>query len=219
MTHSVRAATAQGMRGTRRTLQEILRTPTLRRFLLAYFLYDDGINTIIFFSSIFARQVLGFSMTDLILVYMSVQLSALAGAALWARATDVRGPKFVVLTTLGLWIAVVAMMSLVQTRTQFFVIAALAGSGLGAIQAASRAFMASLIPKGREGEYFGFYSLCGKGAAILGPLVFGEVAAATGDLRLAALSILLFFAAGFVALTTVKAGGPATSPTMRTMAE
>jgi UMF1 family MFS transporter len=71
--------------------------------------------------------------------------------------------------------------------------------------------MSSLIPKGREGEFFGFYSLCGKGAAILGPLLFGEIAGATGDLRLAALSVLVFFIAGAAIVATIKAGGPTTT--------
>ena len=207
VTHSASTAARAGFAATNRTLREIVRTPKLRSFLIAFLLYDDGINTIIAFSSIFARQVLGFSMTELILVYICVQLSALAGAALWARPTDTKGPKFVVMATLVQWIVVVGLIYFVETKTMFFIVAALAGTGLGAVQSASRAFMASLIPKGREGEFFGFYSLCGKGAAILGPLLFGEISAATGDLRLAALSVLAFFVAGAVIVSTIRAGG------------
>lgn len=211
VTHRPAQAARAGWHATLATLREIVRTRSLRSFLLAFFLYDDGINTIIAFSAIFAKQVLGFTMTELILVYICVQLSALAGAALWARPTDTRGPKFVVLATLIQWVVVVGLIYFVESRTMFFIVAALAGTGLGAVQAASRAFMASLIPKGREGEFFGFYSLCGKGAAVLGPLVFGEIAGATGDLRLAALSVLAFFIAGAAILATIKAGGPAVS--------
>jgi UMF1 family MFS transporter len=211
VTHSPAQAARAGWHATLATLREIVQTRSLRSFLLAFFLYDDGINTIIAFSAIFAKQVLGFTMTELILVYICVQLSALAGAALWARPTDTRGPKFVVLATLIQWVVVVGLIYFVESRTMFFIVAALAGTGLGAVQAASRAFMASLIPKGREGEFFGFYSLCGKGAAVLGPLVFGEIAGATGDLRLAALSVLAFFIAGAAILATIKAGGPAVS--------
>ncbi len=208
-THSVISAARAGWQGTWQTAREIIRIKPMRRFLLAFLLFDDGVNTVIFFSAIFARQVLGFAMTDLIWVYMCVQLSALVGASLWARPTDTRGPKFVVLTMLAQWIVVVTLVYFVTSKTTFFIVAALAGTGLGAIQAASRAFMATLIPTGREGEFFGFYSLCGKSAAILGPLVFGEVASLTGgNLRLAALSILVFFVAGAAILLTVRAGGP-----------
>jgi UMF1 family MFS transporter len=197
-----------GLRGTLGTAATSWRTPPTRRVLAAYFLYADGVNTVIAFSSIFARQVLGFAMADLILVYLCVQASALLGAALWARPTDTLGPKPVLLVTVAQWIIVVVLVYYVQSRSMFFLVAAIAGTGLGAIQSASRTFMARLAPPGREGEYFGFYSLCGKGAAVLGPLVFGEVAAITGgNLRLAALSTLAFFVAGGVLLATVPTGG------------
>ncbi|MBI3872061.1 MAG: MFS transporter [candidate division Zixibacteria bacterium] len=214
--HSVWRAGAEGWQGTVRTAREIMRTPDLRRFLISFFLYDDAVNTVIAFSSIFAREVLGFAMIDLLLVYLCVQLSALVGASLWAKPADTRGPKFVVMCTLIQWIIVVGLIHFVHTRTQFFIIAALAGTGLGAVQSASRAFMATLIPKGREGEFFGFYSLCGKGAAVLGPLVFGEIAAMTGgNLRLAVLSVLFFFIGGTVILSTVRAGGPTVASVAR----
>jgi UMF1 family MFS transporter len=208
-THSVWHAGRLGWSGAWATTRDVLRHCTLRRFLASYFLYADGVNTVIVFSSIFAKEVLGFAMTDLILVYIIVQVSALIGAALWARPTDTLGPKFVVMTTIIQWSIVVGLIYFVQSRTMFLIVAAIAGTGLGAIQSASRALMASMIPRGREGEFFGFYSLCGKASAVLGPLVFGEVAAATdGNLRLAALSILFFFVAGGVLLSTVRAGGP-----------
>jgi len=202
----------QGFRITWRTARTVWSTPPARRFLAAYFLYADGVNTVIAFSSIFAREVLGFAMSDLILVYLCVQASALVGAALWARPTDTLGPKVVLLATLLQWIVVVVLVVFVQSRTGFFIVAAIAGTGLGAIQSASRAFMARFASPGGEGEIFGFYSLCGKGAAVLGPLVFGEVAAWTdGNLRLAALSTLVFFVLGGVLLLGVRAGGPAES--------
>jgi UMF1 family MFS transporter len=211
--HGLWLAGVQGWRGTLQTARDIGRSAVLRRFLIAFLLYDDGVNTVIAFSAIFARETLGFAMTDLILVYMCVQLSALLGAALWARPTDTKGPKFVVLTTIVQWVVIVGLVYLVRSRTQFFIVAALAGTGLGAIQAASRAFMATLIPRGREGEFFGFYSLCGKSAAIIGPLLFGEIAAATGgNLRLAALSVLVLFVAGGIVLASVRAGGPTAAP-------
>jgi UMF1 family MFS transporter len=202
-------AGATGWKEAVRTGREIIRQPALRGFLVAFFLYEDAIITIIAFSAIFAREVLGFSMTDLILVYIAVQLSALVGAVLWAKPTDTKGPKFVLRATLLQWIAVVVLVYFVQTRTQYFVVAVLAGTGLGAVQAASRAFMATLTIPGRESEFFGFYSLCGKGAAIIGPLLFGEVAAATGgNLRVAALSVLILLIGGLIVLQTVRAGGP-----------
>jgi UMF1 family MFS transporter len=195
---------------TRATLRRILALPALRRFLLAYLCYEDGVNTVVFFSSVFAGHTLGFTTTEVILLYLIVQLSALGGAWAWARPTDTRGPKFVVVCTLVEWCLVVVAAFFVQTKAQFFVVAILAGTGLGAVQAASRAFMAGLIPRGQEAELFGFYSLCGKTAAIVGPQVFGITSWATGgNQRAALLAIGLFFLAGLVLVSGVKAGGPA----------
>jgi UMF1 family MFS transporter len=115
------------------------------------------------------------------------------------------------------WAFVVTGAYFVRTRGEFFLLAILAGSGLGAIQAASRAFMSTLVPAGREGEYFGFYNLCGKSAAVLGPLVFGMVSVATGgNQRLAILSVLPFYVAGGAILRGVRAGGPTHLPTSAT---
>lgn len=211
-THGFWQAGRDGWRGTVQTARDIWHLPALRRFLISYLLYEDGVITIIFFSSIFAEQTLGFAMTDLILVYIVVQIAALIGAALWAKPTDAKGPKFVVMAMLAQWIVIVVLVYFVQARMTFFIVAALAGTGLGAIQAASRALMAGLIPRGREGEFFGFYALCGKSSSILGPLVFGAIASATGgNLRLAALSILIFFVVGSALLSFVSVAKPTTS--------
>lgn len=211
---SIVEAGVGGLRATWRTFLEILRVPKLRRFLAAYFLYIDGVNTVIYFSSVFAVTTLGFPMKKLIVLYAVVQVSALAGALLWAKPTDRLGPKTVVIVTLAQWTLVVSAVYFVETQTQFFVVAAFAGSGMGAIQAASRTFMARLIPAGREAEFFGFYALCGKASAILGPLVFGMVSVATGgNQRLALLSVLVFFVAGFLLLYPLKAGGALTANT------
>ncbi|MFQ5897878.1 MAG: MFS transporter [Candidatus Methylomirabilia bacterium] len=206
---TVAQAIGVGFSRTRATLRGILGLPALRRFLLAFLFYQDGINTVIFFSAIFAGHTLGFTTPEVISLYFTVQLSALIGAWLWARPTDFKGPKFVVTWTLVQWCVVVGAAFFVQTKGQFFVVAILAGTGLGAVQAASRAFMASLIPKGREAEFFGFYSLCGKAAAIFGPMIFGLASWLTGgNQRVAIVAVGLFFLVGLFILRGVKAGGP-----------
>src|SRR3989338_1305658 len=97
---SVREAIGVGFVQTQASLRRILALPDLRRFLLAYLFFEDGINTVVYFSSVFAGHTLGFSTTEVILLYFVVQLTALAGAGIWGRATDLRGAKFVVTCTL-----------------------------------------------------------------------------------------------------------------------
>jgi UMF1 family MFS transporter len=182
-------------------IRTILADRRLRRFFAAYFVYEDGVNTVIAFSAIFAAQTLGFPMERLIVLYIVVQVSALLGALAWSWPTDRLGPKRVVMITLGQWVAVVVAAYFVQTQGQFYALAVLAGTGLGAVQAASRALLAHLIPAGREAEMFGFYALCGKSAAIMGPLVFGTIShAAGGNQRLGILAVGLFFLIGMVVL-------------------
>ncbi len=203
-------AAREGFAGVLATFRRILALRDLRRFLAAYFIYEDAVNTVVAFSAIFAARTLGFSMTQLVLLFAVVQVSALAGAFAWAGPTDRLGPRRVVMIVLAQWIVVVLLCYAVRTQTQFFVVAVLAGTGLGAVQAASRAFMASLIPRGMEAEMFGFYALCGKSAAILGPLVFGGISQATGgDQRAGVLAVGVFFVLGLLLLSRVRAGGPA----------
>jgi UMF1 family MFS transporter len=204
---SLSRAVAHGLADTLATLREIVVDPArlaLRRFLAAYFVFEDGVNTVIFFAGIFASKTLGFSFPEIIVLFMLVQLTALIGSAAWARPTDRRGPKFVITVTLVQWIAVTTLTYFVRAKWQFWVVAILAGTGLGAIQAASRALMASLVPPNREAEFFGFYSLVGKSGAILGPLVFGGVSwAMGGDQRSAIAAIGGFFVLGLLLLSRV----------------
>jgi MFS transporter, UMF1 family len=206
------AAIARGARETLATLREILGNRDrieIRRFLTAYLVYEDGGNTVITFAAVFAATTLGFSFEEIIGLFILVQISALAGSVLWARPTDRLGPRLVVRVTLVQWALVTVLAYFVQEKWHFWVVAVLAGTGLGAVQAASRTFMATLIPKGREAEFFGFYSLVGKTGAVMGPVVFGGVSRALGgNQRAAIVAVGLFFVVGLALLSRVRAGGP-----------
>lgn len=201
-------AAVEGFQRVGALIREVWAMPDLRRFLIAYFLYIDGVTTAIYFTGIFAATTLGFGDAELIRLFVAVQLSALAGALALARPTDRWGPKVVVSATLVMWTLIDVAVFFVHTKTTFFVIICLAGTGLGAIQAASRAFVSRLTPRGKEGEVFGFYALCGKSSAILGPLLLGTVSHALGgNQRVALLSLTLFFVAGFFLLQRVGGEG------------
>jgi UMF1 family MFS transporter len=208
-------ATRRGVGDTLRTLREIATVPArqpMRAFLLAYLVYEDGVNTVIIFSASFTGTTLGFTFAETILLFMLVQITALIGSALWARPTDRRGPKFVVTATLVQWTLVTVLAFVVVEKWHFWIVAVLAGTGLGAIQAASRTFMATLVPAGREAEFFGFYSLVGKTGAVMGPLVFGGVSfLLAGNQRAAILAVGSFFVIGLALLSRVRAGGPTAS--------
>jgi UMF1 family MFS transporter len=205
-------AALDGFRQTWQRLKKIWANREQRKFLFAYLIYEDGVNTVIVFSSIFAATTLGFKSEELIGMYLIVQIAALMGAFLMARPTDYWGPKKVVIVSLVLWTLVSIAAFFVTNKTQFFIVASIAGLGLGTVQAASRAFYTQFIPEGQESEYFGVYSLVGKSSAIIGPLVFGYLSSTFGSQRPAVLSVALFFLTGLIIVKTVKGGMPNVVP-------
>jgi len=202
----------KGLRYTMKTLKEIWKKREPRNFLISYLIYEDGVNTVIVFSSIFAATTLGFKQQELITLYLIVQVSALIGAFVMARPIDVWGPKKVVIVSLLMWASVATIAFFIQTKTHFWMLASFAGLGLGTVQGATRAFYSQFIPKGQEAEYFGVYSLVGKSSAIAGPLIFGQVSSTFGSQRPAILSLVIFFLIGMIILQSVKGGGPNIKP-------
>ena len=122
------------------TLKDILKQKELRRFLTGFLIYEDGVNTIIVFSSIFAATTLGFNPKELIGLYIIVQFTALSGAFAMAKPIDLWGPKKVVIVSLVLWSSVALLAFFIYVKVYFWIVAIVAGLGLGAVQAASRAF-------------------------------------------------------------------------------
>jgi UMF1 family MFS transporter len=206
----ISGAAASGLSYTWKTFREIWKKRDSRRFLIAFLIYEDGVNTVIVFSSIFAATTFGMGPPEIIALYIFVQMTALAGAAIMARRVDLRGPKHVVSVSLILWILVAFFAFIAKEKLHFWLIAGVAGLGLGTVQAASRAFFAQFIPDGHESEYFGVYSLVGKSSAIAGPLIFGYLSTAYKSQRPAVLSVAAFFLAGLFIINTVKGGGPNT---------
>ena len=194
----------KGFTQTIKTLKEIWGKRNPRRFLLAYLIYEDGVNTVIVFSSIFAATTLRFANEELIALYLIVQASALIGAFVMAKPSDVWGHKKVIMLALIMWTLVAVTAFFVHTKTQFWLLASFAGLWLGTVQSATRALYTRFIPKGKEAEYFGAYSLVGKSSAIAGPLVFGYISTAFGSQRPAILSLVAFFLIGLIILKPVK---------------
>ncbi len=205
-------AGVRGFKYTIKTLKEIWGRKESRGFLISYLIYEDGVNTVIIFSGIFAATTLGFKPHELIVLYLIVQFSALFGAFVLARPTDIWGPKRVVIISLLMWTSVAAIAFFIQTKGQFWALASFAGLGLGTVQSASRAFYTQLIPKGKEAEYFGVYSLVGKSSAVIGPLLFGELSRMFSSQRPAILSLAAFFFIGMIILKSVRGGGPNIKP-------
>ncbi|HTK82594.1 MAG TPA: MFS transporter [Bacteroidota bacterium] len=178
--------------------------PSISRFLIAFFVYNDGILTIIAFAAIFAEQVLHMTDKEIIVFFAVVQTSAILGSLVFGVLTDKIGPKKTIVITLCIWIAICLGAFVVQSVAEFYAVALVAGIAIGSSQSASRSMMAMLTPKDREAEFFGFYDgLCGKASAVVGPLVYGLIADLSNE-RVAALCIGIFFLAGLLILRGVE---------------
>lgn len=177
--------------------------PSIARFLVAFFLYNDGILTVIAFAAIFAQDILHMTDTDIVVFFAVVQTSAIIGSVVFGVITDKIGPKRTISFTLLIWIAICIGAAFVDSVALFYIVALAAGIAIGSSQSASRSLMALLTPKSHEAEYFGFYDgLCGKASAVVGPLVYGIISDVTNE-RIGAMAIGLFFVVGLFILQGV----------------
>lgn len=193
-----------GFRRTRETIRHIGQYKELRLFLFAYFLFIDGVNTIIFFSAIYAQTTLNFTIPELILFFVIVQVTALLGSFLFGWLADKFGTKRILLFNLLSWSVLTLLVFFNEGKTTYFIIGALAGMFLGSTQALSRSMMSKLTPEEKKTEFFGFYSLFEKTSTILGPLCFGLVSWLSGSQRYAVISIIIFFISGYFLLRKVS---------------
>jgi len=210
----------EGFRRVGHTFRNIRQYKVLFLFLLAFLLYNDGVETVISMSPAFGTAVLGMSQEDLVLVFLLVQFIAFGGAALFGYLSDRLGHKRVIEINLIIWVGAVAGAYVVTNTTQFFVVAAVIGVVLGGVQASSRSLMASLTPRHMRNEAFGFFSISGKFASIFGPLFYAGLATAARSHGLSprtpVLSVVPFLLLGFLVLLKVPAPGKTDKVTIET---
>jgi UMF1 family MFS transporter len=193
----------EGARRLATTFRYIRRYRELLKFLLAFFVYEDAMITIIAFTASYADQTLHFTPRENLLMILLVNPAAAVGAFLFGYIFDKAGPKRTISWTLVLWIMVVVAAFFVQTKAQFLTVAMIAGLVLGSTQSASRGMVGLFSPRRHNAEFFGFYAVSGKVSAIIGPVVFGTISSVTQSQRLAVVSIAPFFLAGLIMLQWV----------------
>ncbi len=186
------------------TFKHLKSHKNLALFLLAYFFYIEGVNTIIFFSGNYASTTLHFNETDLLIFFASVQTTAIVGSVLLGILADSLGQKKTIIITLAVWIVTVIFAFYTTTKFNFYIVGFLAGAAMGSCQSTSRSLMSKLTPPDRKTEFFGFYSFFGKSSAVIGPFVFGIISYKTGSQQLAILSTLFFFITGLFILFFVE---------------
>jgi UMF1 family MFS transporter len=187
------------------TMKGMRAYPLTLFFLGAYLVYNDGIQTVINVSSIYGTEELGMTTNTLIQTILIIQFLAFGGALGMGWLAGRIGAKKTVLIGLVIWcLIIVAAYNLPHGEpVPFMVLGATIGLVLGGCQALSRSLFSQLIPKGKEGEYFGFYEISDKGTSWMGPLAFTLVFEATRNYRLGVGVVLFFFVLGFFLLLLV----------------
>lgn len=184
------------------TLRELKKLRVVLVFLLAYWLYIDGVDTVILMAVDYGAS-LGFSETDLIGALILTQFVGAPAAIAFGRIGERLGPKT------GLYIGIVVYAGVctwgyfVEEAWEFYAMAVAIGLVQGGVQSLSRSLFVRLIPASKAGSFFGFYNMLGKFAAVLGPMLVAVVAKTSGDSRLPILSIIILFVLGFWVLRKV----------------
>ncbi len=177
-----------------------------RRFLISFFCYSAGVQTILYLAATFAEKELSFGTSELIILILILQIVAIAGAYLFALVSQRLGNKIALCIMLVIWIGVCILAYLVQLKMHFYLVAGLVGLVMGGIQSLSRSTYAKLIDD-HEGEvtsYFSFYEVLEKLAIVFGTFSFGLIDQITGTMRDSIAVLTLYFIIGMLILLKVR---------------
>jgi UMF1 family MFS transporter len=194
-----------GFRQLGHTIRNLRAYPLTLYFLLAYLIYNDGIQTVIALASQYGTEELDLSQSTLIITILLVQFLAFGGALLLGALAARMGARKTIVFSLALWLLVVIAAYFLPAGepVPFMLLGVAIGLVLGGSQALSRSLFSQLIPNGREGEYYGFYEISDKGTSWLGPLAFGLIYQLTNSYRIGIVSLVAFFLVGGILLAAV----------------
>jgi len=197
---------SQGISEVTAVFKKVLKNINLRRFLLSFFFFTAGVNTVVYLASIFASDVLGFQTSELILVILILQLVAILGAYLFAYVSDRVGNKYALLIQIFIWMVICIAAYFTTGKMFFYVLSGLVGLVLGGIQSLARSTYSKMVEQHKEllNSYFSFFDILYKVSVVLGTFIFGVVNQLTGNMRYSVLSIGILFIIGFFFMTMVK---------------
>lgn len=203
ITVSVSRKVANGFKSVGKTLREIKKYPELLKFLVAFWFFSDGINTIIKMATIYGREI-GIGQDDLIAALLITQFVGIPCTLLFGKVAEKLGSKLTLIITLFIYLFIVLLGYFMTSSLHFYLLAIMVGLVQGGSQALSRSIFGRLVPTQRNAEFFGFFGLSGKFAAIFGPFIFGLMGQLTGSSRAGIASLSLFFIIGIILLFMVN---------------
>lgn len=183
----------------KKVVGQMVQLPVLKRFLLAFFFYNMGVQTVMLAATNFGAKVLNLPSTNLIITVVLIQVVAIAGAFLMAKLSGIFGNLQVLIGVVLLWIVICVAGYLMQTEYQFYALATAVGLIMGGIQALSRSTYSKLMPATKDTtSFFSFYDVTEKIAIVIGLSAFGFIEELTNDMRNSVLSLIVFFTIGLI---------------------
>ena len=186
-----------------KTFIDITNQKNIVLFLIAFFLYIDGVHTVISLAAIFANGI-GIGQESIILALILVQFVAAPATFIWSYVSTRYGDKTVIYVTILIYIGVIFYSMGLDNAYEFYFMAALIGSVQGGIQASSRSLFAKIIPEDKSGEFFGFYNTFGRAGSVIGPLLVNVFLVAFNNIRIALIPLIVLFILGALFLKFVK---------------
>ncbi|MCF7811643.1 MFS transporter [bacterium] len=200
--------TSEGFNRLIRTFKKIRRYKQLVRFLVAFLIFNDGVETVIIMAAIFGAEVVKMDAGDLIMFFIMVQATAIVGSIFFGWLSDIIGNKKTLLINIVIWLGIVIWAYFLgwisDYRTEFYLLGVITGIVMGGIQACSRALQASFTPDGHSAEFFGFWAISGRFASIFGPFFYGLAILISGGVKSGILVLGIFFVVGGLLLVRVN---------------
>lgn len=178
----------------------------LKKFLLAFFFYAMGVQTVMLVAANFGEKILNLGITKLIITILIIQIVAIFGALMMSKLSEKYGNTKVLIFVVSVWIFVCVSAFYITTENQFFVLAAIVGLFMGGIQSLSRSTFSKLIPENTAdtASYFSFYDVTEKIAIVAGLFSFGLIEELTGSMRNSTLALAIFFIIGLIILISIR---------------
>lgn len=186
------------------TFHHIRARKNILRFLLAFLLYNDGVQTVILMATVYGKAELGLDSGHLIGALLMTQIIGVPASLIFGWMAKRFGSKRMLYAGIAGYIVIIFYAFWMKKAIDFWILAGMVGLFMGGLQAVSRGFYSRLIPAGMNAEYFGFFSISQRFASIFGPLMFALINDLTGSSRLSILSLLILFVAGGLVLKTVR---------------
>ena len=196
---------AEGYREIRKVYASLSHLPNLKKFLLSFFFYNMGVQTVMYLAASFGSKELAMESSELILTVLIIQLVAIGGAYYFAHLSKQRGNRFSLIVMIMVWVVICLAAYYVHTSFQFFILAVMVGLVMGGIQSLSRATYAKLIPADSidHASFFSFFDVTFYLSTVIGTFMYGFIEQVTGSMRSSTIALMTFFIIGLLIMLRV----------------